>query len=153
MAEVCRKSGAGVVVMHMRGEPRTMQANPEYGDVVEEVREYFEERLGRLRVAGIEAEQMCFDPGIGFGKSLEHNLALLEGTARLVVPGRPLLVGVSRKSFLGKLLGSEEVAVREWPTVALTAYTRERGAVVHRVHSVRENREAMRMVEAIMGEI
>ena len=149
MAELCRETGAGVVVMHMRGDPRTMQRDPQYDDVVEDVRMFFEERLEALKEAGIPEEQVCLDPGIGFGKNLEHNLALLKGVPRLLVPGRPLLIGLSRKSFLGTLLGDADVAVREWPTVALTAYTREKGAVVHRVHAVRENREAMRMVEAV----
>ncbi len=151
MGEVCRRTGAGVVVMHMRGEPRTMQANPQYENVVEEVRGFFEERFADLTAEGLAEEQLCFDPGIGFGKSLEHNLTLLKGLDQLVLPGRPLLIGLSRKSFLGKLLGADEVGCREWPTVALTAYTREKGAVVHRVHSVKENREAMRMAEAVMG--
>jgi dihydropteroate synthase len=149
MPEVCRASGAGVVVMHMQGEPRTMQADPRYGDVVEDVREFFEERHAALTAAGIRKKRLCFDPGIGFGKSLEHNLELLAKLERLVVRRRPLLVGVSRKSFIGKVLESEPVELREWPTVALTAYTRARGARVHRVHSVKENVDALRMMEAV----
>lgn len=151
MVEVCAASGCGVVVMHMRGEPRTMQTAPSYEDVVAEVRGFFEERHATLTAAGIAAEALCFDPGIGFGKSLEHNLALLRGLPRLEVEGRPLLVGVSRKSFIGRLLESERLEDREWPTVALTAWTRESGARIHRVHEVRPNREALRMVEAVMG--
>lgn len=151
MVEVCRESGAGVVVMHMQGEPRTMQVSPEYGDVVAEVREFFEGRYRDLTAVGIDPECLSFDPGIGFGKRLEHNLALLAHLGDLVVENRPLLVGVSRKSFIGMLLGVGEVAAREWPTVALTAYAREKGARVHRVHAVRENCEALRMVEAVIG--
>ena len=150
MVEVVRDHDAGVVVMHMQGEPRTMQLNPQYDDVVEDVRNYFLERFEVLTAAGIQSERICFDPGIGFGKSLEHNLALLAKLERLEVEGRPLLIGVSRKSFIGMVLERDAVEDREWPTVALTAYTREQGARVHRVHSVKENREALRMVEAVM---
>ena len=151
MAEVCRAGDAGVVVMHMRGEPRTMQADPVYDDVVAEVRSFFEERLRELVAGGLREEQLCFDPGIGFGKTLEHNLQLLSGVGELLLPGRPLLMGLSRKSFIGKLLGSDAVEQREWPTVALTSYTREKGAMIHRVHRVRENHEALRMTEAVLG--
>ncbi|BCX47419.1 dihydropteroate synthase [Haloferula helveola] len=151
MVELCAGMRCGVVAMHMRGEPRTMQAAPEYGDVVAEVRGFFEERYASLTAAGIDAEAICFDPGIGFGKTLEHNLALLRGLPELEVEGRPLLIGVSRKSFIGRLLESDELSDREWPTVALTAWARESGARVHRVHDVRPNREALRMVEAILN--
>ena len=150
IAEVCRNFDAGVVVMHMQGEPRTMQKSPEYRDVVREVRAFFEERFEVLTAAGIEEKRICFDPGIGFGKALGHNLALLANLDELQVHDRPLLVGVSRKSFIGQALGSAVVSDREWPTVALTAYAREKGARVHRVHAVRENREALRMMEAVI---
>lgn len=151
LVEVCRATKAGVVVMHMQGEPRTMQYSPQYEDVVGEVREFFEERLASLTEAGIAESALCFDPGIGFGKTLAHNCALLERLNELQVHDRPLLVGLSRKSFIGKLLNDDDPAKREWPTVALTAATRERGAMIHRVHAVRPNREALRMVEAILG--
>lgn len=151
LAEVCRRHDAGVVVMHMQGEPRTMQADPRYVDVVAEVREFFEERHATLTGLGIKEERLCFDPGIGFGKLLEHNLSLLAELEHLQVEGRPLLVGVSRKSFIGKVLGCEAVEAREWPTVALTAYTRAKGVRVHRVHLVKENVDALRMVEAVEG--
>jgi dihydropteroate synthase len=151
MIEVCARSGCGVVAMHMRGEPRTMQQAPEYDDVVAAVRAFFEERHATLTAAGIHPEALCFDPGIGFGKTLEHNLTLLRGLPELEVGGRPLLVGVSRKSFIGRVLGSDALGDREWPTVALTAWTREGGARIHRVHEVRPNREALRMVEAVLG--
>lgn len=151
MVGLCAEAGCGVVVMHMRGEPRTMQEAPDYDDVVGEVRGFFEERLATLANAGVDPEALCFDPGIGFGKDLGHNLALLRGLDRLVVGGRPLLIGLSRKSFIGRLLGSERLEDRHWPTVALTARTREQGAMIHRVHEVRPNREAVEMVEAILG--
>lgn len=151
MAEICAASGCGVVVMHMQGEPRTMQLAPHYADVVAEVREFFGQRMDALENAGIHPDTLCFDPGIGFGKTLAHNLALLRALDRLSPPGRPLLLGVSRKSFIGKLLGSGELALRDWPTVALTAQTREQGVMLHRVHAVRPNAEALRMSEAILG--
>jgi dihydropteroate synthase len=149
MVEVCRAAGCGVVVMHMQGEPRTMQKQPRYGDVVEEVAEFLAARLDFLAGAGIDPECLCFDPGIGFGKSLGHNLELLRELGRLAPAGRPLLLGVSRKSFIGKLLGDDDLSLREWPTVAITAWAREAGARIHRVHAVRPNLEAMRMVEAL----
>lgn len=151
MVEVCRGSKCGIVVMHMQGEPRTMQESPSYRDVVVEVRHYFEERFRALTAAGIEADRLCFDPGIGFGKTLEHNLSLLRDLDQLVVGLRPLLIGLSRKSFIGKVLGDDSPSLREWPTVALTAATRRKGALVHRVHAVRENRDALRMAEAVLS--
>lgn len=150
MLALCAASGCGVVVMHMQGDPRTMQVAPTYGDVVDEVRTFFTERLATLIAAGIDPEALCFDPGIGFGKTVEHNLDLLRGLGDLEVGGRPLLLGVSRKSFIGRVLDSSEVADRAWPTVALTAWAREAGARIHRVHEVKANVEALRMVEAIL---
>ena len=151
MLEVAASCEAGLVIMHMQGTPRTMQAAPAYDDVVREVREFFEASLGRCSRAGIDPRRICFDPGIGFGKSLEHNLELLRGIARLRVPRRPLLVGVSRKSMIGKLIGSDAVDDRSWGTVALTAYARDLGAEIHRVHEVRANLDALRMIDAIAG--
>ena len=150
MVEVCAKGGCGVVVMHMQGDPRTMQLAPSYEDVVAEVRGFFEERLAALVAAGIDPEAICFDPGIGFGKSVEHNLALLRALRDLGVGGRPLLLGVSRKSFIEKVLGSTDLADRAWPTVAITARSREAGVMIHRVHDVKPNVEALRMTEAIL---
>jgi dihydropteroate synthase len=151
MPAVCAASGCGVVVMHMLGDPRTMQQQPHYADVSEAVRAFFRERLATLTAAGIAAEAICFDPGIGFGKTLDHNLQLLRDVAALSIAGRPLLLGVSRKSFIGRTLGTEDLAAREWPTVALTAYAREHGVMLHRVHSVRPNLDALRMIEALLG--
>lgn len=151
MAGVCASHGCGVVVMHMQGNPRSMQIAPHYADVVAEVREFFQERFRTLVAAGMDPEALCFDPGIGFGKTLEHNLALLRGLGDLSIAGRPLLLGVSRKSFLGKILETHDLQAREWPTVAITASAREKGVMLHRVHSVRPNVEALRMTEAILG--
>ncbi len=152
MTAVCAAAGCGVVVMHMQGTPQTMQAAPHYTDVVAEVRDFFHERLATLTAAGIAAEALCFDPGIGFGKLLEHHLALLRALGGISPVGRPLLLGVSRKSFISRLLGSDDLTVREWPTVAITADAREKGVLLHRVHAVRPNLEALRMTEAILGE-
>ena len=151
MAAICAKSGCGVVVMHMQGSPQTMQKSPRYQDVVAEVRSFFEERFATLTAAGIDPLALCFDPGIGFGKTLDHNLALLRALGAISVAGRPLLLGVSRKSFIGKILASDELDAREWPTVAITSNAREKGIMLHRVHAVRPNLEALRMTEAILG--
>lgn len=150
MVDVCRQARCGVVIMHMRGEPRSMQQDPHYTDVVGEVAGFFHERHTTLTAAGIDPAALCYDPGIGFGKTVEHNLALLRHLGRLPVDGRPLLLGVSRKSFIGKVLGDLAMDQREWPTVALTAWGREAGVRIHRVHEVRRNVEALRMTEAIL---
>jgi len=150
MTSLCGETGCGVVVMHMQGDPRTMQRKPVYSDVTKDVREFFSNRFKELTAAGIDPMALCFDPGIGFGKTVEHNLELLRALDRLSVENRPLLLGISRKSFIGKILGDSDVSLREWPTVAITAYAREKGTMIHRVHSVRPNLEALRMTEAIL---
>ncbi len=150
MVEVAVATRAGLVMMHMQGVPRTMQARPGYTDVVAEVASFFTEQLAVLATAGVNPERVVLDPGIGFGKALEHNLALLRSLPQLSLLGRPLLVGVSRKSMIGHLLGSMAMEDRMWPTVALTAYAREHGAHLVRVHEVKPNVEAMRMIEAVM---
>ena len=148
-------SDCGLVLMHMLGDPRSMQKAPSYegDDVVASVRAFFEQQIAACRADGIDPERIALDPGIGFGKTLEHNLALLRALPELRVAGRPLLVGVSRKSFIGKLVGNtEDLAARDAPTVALTSYCRERGAEILRVHDAKPNVEAMRMTEAILFE-
>jgi dihydropteroate synthase len=150
MTRVVAESGCGVVVMHMQGDPRTMQVSPRYDHVVTEVQAFFEERLATLAAAGIDPEAVCLDPGIGFGKTVAHNLALLKALPELRVGGRPLLLGVSRKSFVGRVLGGDDLADRSWPTVAITAWAREAGAMIHRVHEVQPNVQALRMTEAIL---
>ena len=149
MPRVAAGTDAGLVIMHMIGTPRTMQVQPQYGDVVAEVRAYFAERLQVLQNAGIDPRRVVLDPGFGFGKTLEHNTALMNALPELGL--RPLLVGVSRKTLIGQLLESGEVGERDWPTVALTAHARELGARVVRVHDVRPNVQSMRMAEAILG--
>jgi dihydropteroate synthase len=152
MIQVAVQSTVGLVLMHMQGMPRTMQVQPSYpnGDVVQAVCDFFQQRLAALAEAGVAAERVVFDPGIGFGKTLEHNLLLLRSLPLLRVAGRPLLIGASRKSMIGKVLQSTNMQDRHWPTVALTAWTREAGASILRVHEVKANVDALRMVEAIM---
>jgi len=152
MAALCAATGCGVVVMHMRGTPRTMQDAPEYGDVVAEVAAWLAARHATLRAAGIAEGALCYDPGIGFGKTLDHNLALLRSLETLAPAGRPLLLGVSRKSCIAGILGEPELAKRDWPTVAITAAARDKGIMLHRVHDVRRNVEVLRMIEAILGD-
>ena len=151
MLRLAASCDAGLVVMHMTGTPLTMQAGPSYADVVAEVRGYFETRLAILEKAGIDPRRVVLDPGFGFGKTLEHNLALLRALPALAPAGRPLLAGVSRKSMISGLLGNPNLSDREWPTVALTSCCRELGARILRVHEVRANAEALRMTEAVLG--
>ncbi len=151
MLEVAKETGAGVVVMHMQGEPDTMQNAPHYDDVIHDVRVFFCHALERAINSGVPAAKLVFDPGIGFGKTVDHNLTLLRRLPELAVEERPLMLGVSRKSFLGKVLGSTALGDRFWPTVALTSYGRERGVRLFRVHDVRANVEALRMTEAIIA--
>ena len=142
---------AAIVLMHMQGEPRTMQENPRYKDVVAEVADFFRQQYARALDCGIDPMTLAFDPGIGFGKTLEHNLALLKNLERLRVHDRPLVVGVSRKSFLEKLIGSSEMSDRLAPTIALTAILRGWGADMLRVHDVKENVAALRAAEALLS--
>ncbi|MFN0077938.1 MAG: dihydropteroate synthase [Prosthecobacter sp.] len=151
MLRLAAASNAGIVVMHMTGTPQTMQANPHYDDVVTEVRSWFENRLQLLEKEGVAPERVVLDPGFGFGKTLEHNLTLMRELPQLSVSDRPLLVGVSRKSMIAKVLHSDAMEDRFWPTIALSAYAREHGARIVRVHDVKPNREALRMMEAILG--
>jgi dihydropteroate synthase len=151
MAAVCAAAGCGIVIMHMRGTPADMQENPSYHDVVAEVGRHFQERLETLESRGIAAARLCFDPGIGFGKSPEHNLALLRHIDALAPPGFPLLLGVSRKSLIGKLTGADLPADRDAATFALTAMARAKGIMLHRVHDVKGNLAALRVTEGLMG--
>lgn len=141
---------AALVLMHMQGEPRTMQKNPQYGDVVREVADFFRQQYTRALECGVDPMRLAFDPGIGFGKTLEHNLSLLKHLESLRVHDRPLAIGVSRKSSLGKLIDSNEMAARRAPTIALTAILRARGADIIRVHDVKENVAALRTVDEVL---
>ena len=141
---------ATLVLMHMQGEPRTMQINPQYGDVVREVADFFRQQYSRAIECGVDPMTLAFDPGIGFGKTLDHNLTLLRNLQALRVNDRPLVIGVSRKSFLGKLVDSTEMRNRIAPTVAMTSILRARGADVFRVHDVKENVAALRITEEVL---
>ncbi len=151
MIRVAAESQAGLVVMHMQGDPQTMQAAPVYQDVVAEVRAYFERRLRVLAEAGIDPARVVLDPGFGFGKTAAHNVELMRRLPELRVADRPLLAGISRKSVLAHLSGRTDVEARSWTTIAATAWLREQGAEIHRVHEVAPNLQALRMVEAIIA--
>ena len=141
-------SGLPVCLMHMRGEPTTMQQNPQYPDVVAEVREFLLERLAACSAAGIGAERVILDPGFGFAKTLEHNLSLFKHLHALHALGRPLLVGVSRKSMIGKVLG-HEVGERLYGSLALAALALSKGAHILRVHDVAQTVDVVRMIAAV----
>lgn len=150
MFPLAAKRGAAFIIMHMQGTPRTMQNNPHYDDVVAEVREFFRQQYACALECGIDPMGIAFDPGIGFGKTLQHNLELLRNLRALRIEDRPLVVGVSRKAFLGKFIGSTEMSDRAAPTIALTALLRAGGANVLRVHEVRPNLAALRTAEAFL---
>jgi dihydropteroate synthase len=138
-------------LMHMLGEPRSMQEDPRYGDVVSEVKFFLEERLAFACAEGVPEERIHLDPGIGFGKTLEHNLELLRRLDELAAIGRPLVVGTSRKSFLGRLTGQEDPRRRVAGTVAANVLAFERGAAIFRVHDVAETRDALTVAAATLG--
>ena len=148
--QLVAEARAGYVCMHAQGNPQTMQANPAYVDVVREVGEFFEERLGRMSDCGVCREQVILDPGIGFGKTVEHNLQLLGATRSFTRLERPLLVGVSRKSFMGKLLDAE-LGARLPAALACACLSVAAGAQIIRVHDVAETVQAVRMTEAILA--
>src|SRR6266849_807832 len=152
LAEVVAESGAYLCLMHMRGEPRTMQADPRYDDVAAEVAAFLEERLAFAVAAGIPEERICLDPGIGFGKTADQNFELVRRLDVLLALGRPVLVGFSRKSSLGRILGDAKATTGSLSAslaAALAAY--ERGANILRVHDVRETVEALAIAQAVGG--
>ena len=144
--EVAAAAGVGWAAMHMRGEPRTMQRDPHYDDVVAEVRAFLVERADTARSAGVE--EIWIDPGIGFGKNVEHNLRLLHDLGRLVATGYPVLVGASRKSFLGVLTAGAPVEDRLEASVAVATWAMTHGAAMVRVHDVAPTVQAARLVAA-----
>jgi dihydropteroate synthase len=150
MWEVVAAAHAGYVCVHMQGTPQTMQIDPVYRDVVREVAEFFGERILRLSDCGVGCEQIILDPGIGFGKTVEHNLQLLGAARDFAGMGRPLLVGVSRKSFMGKLLGAE-LSARLPGALACACLAVAAGVQVIRAHDVAETVQAIRMTEAILA--
>ena len=149
MLPVVVKAGAGLVLMHMRGEPGTMQDAPLYDDVVAEVHEFLRERVEAAIFAGIDADQLCVDPGIGFGKTLEHNLRLLRSVRRFGDLDAAVLVGASRKRFLGALTGAEEPRDRLEGSLAAAILAAATGADVVRVHDVEATVRALRVGDAI----
>jgi dihydropteroate synthase len=150
MAALCADRGVGVVLMHMAGDPRTMQVNPEYGDVVAEVRDFLAARLEAAVAAGIDESRIWLDPGIGFGKTDRHNFELLRGLGELARLGRPILVGTSRKGFIGRTDGSE-TDERLGGTIATSILAATAGASVLRIHDVREMSQALRVASAVLG--
>jgi dihydropteroate synthase len=150
LAGVVADAGCYVCLMHMRGEPRSMQENPVYDDVVSEVKRFLEERLAFAVDAGVDERNVCLDPGIGFGKTAAHNFELVRRLDELCALGRPVLVGLSRKSSLAKLIGRERVATTAASVgAAVAAY--DRGATILRAHDVREHVEALAAAKAVRG--
>jgi dihydropteroate synthase len=146
LAGVVADAGAFLCLMHMQGEPRTMQAEPRYGDVAAEVAAFLEERLAFAVAQGIHEERICLDPGIGFGKTVAHNLELVRRLDVLLALGRPVLIGFSRKSSLRKLTGSDDLL---GASVAAAVATFERGATILRVHDVRPHVDALTVAGAL----
>ena len=150
MRELCATRPCGIVLMHMQGTPATMQAHPEYQDVVAEVRRFFEQQVSLAEQAGISPERICLDPGIGFGKTVQHNLALIAALEELRVRDLPMMMALSRKSFLGKILEDEALGKESsLPTVAMSLLAADRGADIHRVHDVAPLRQALALRHAL----
>jgi dihydropteroate synthase len=150
MAKLCARQESGVVIMHMKGSPRTMQKNPTYGSVMGEVIEYLHQRLNFALDSGVKKEKIIIDPGIGFGKTLEHNLEILKNLRELKVLGLPILVGTSRKGFIGKILNVDP-AQREAGTVASCVLASANGANIVRVHDVKPVVQALKISQAILN--
>jgi len=150
MTEVMGEWRPGVILMHMRGTPRTMQQDPVYQDVVAEVALFLVDRAQRVIGAGVDPASVAIDPGIGFGKTVRHNLELIDGLGRLTGHGFPVVLGASRKSFLGRLTGIEDPGSRDQATAVTTALGFERGARVFRVHDVASSLAALRLAAAIV---
>jgi dihydropteroate synthase len=150
MASVVGEAGCPVILMHMQGEPKTMQKEPHYEDVVREVRDFLAERAEYAVDAGVRPENIIVDPGIGFGKNLEHNLDLLNNLDAIVDLGFPVLIGASRKRFIERITGVQEARDRVSGTLATTVLAYERGATFFRVHDVSANSEALAVAEAVL---
>jgi dihydropteroate synthase len=150
MADLAAQSGAGLILMHMLGIPKTMQRDPIYQDVVTEVRDFLIERADAARAAGVPAECIVLDPGIGFGKTLEHNLRLIRRLDALVELGYPVLLGASRKRFLGQITGQEVPSLRRWSSWGVHLLGAALGAHIVRVHEVEGLKEALMVSDAVM---
>lgn len=155
MPSVLRDHGAPAVLMHMKGDPRTMQMNPRYGDVITEIIAFFEERLAFAAARGLPRDWFVLDPGLGFGKTTEHNLAILRDLDSFRALGRPILVGASRKSFIGRVLGDEECPLppqeRLEGSLAAHLWAVSRGAHILRVHDVAATARTLRLWRALAG--
>jgi dihydropteroate synthase len=149
MVGIIAQAGAGAVIMHMRGDPKTMQDDPRYEDVVRQVRDFLEERVRSASANGVAREAVAVDPGIGFGKSVAHNLTLLRGLGTIAAIGVPIVVGVSRKSFIGAL-GGCEAGERLPGSLAAATLAVAHGAHVVRAHDVAETVRAMRVADAVL---
>jgi dihydropteroate synthase len=152
LADLVADRGSHCVLMHMLGDPRTMQQDPRYDDVVSEVKAFLEERLAFAMSAGVPEERVWLDPGIGFGKTVEHNLELLQRLQEIVAIGRPVVVGTSRKTFLGRLAGGKSEGERLAGTVATNVIALERGASIFRVHDVAPVVDALKITAATVAE-
>jgi dihydropteroate synthase len=150
MIPVVAEAQCPVILMHMQGEPKTMQSEPRYTDVVREVKDFLWSRAEHAIRSGVPTENIIVDPGIGFGKNLDHNLALLSDLKVIVDLGFPVLVGASRKRFIGSITGVQEAAERVFGTVATTVLAYEKGATLFRVHDVRANSDALAVAEAVL---
>lgn len=151
MAELVAESGAGLILMHMKGTPGTMQLDPVYEDVVTEVAGFLEDRAREVVGRGVDPASIAIDPGIGFGKTASHNLELIDGLGRLAEHGYPVVLGASRKTFLGKITGIADPVARDGVTAVATALGFERGARVFRVHDVASSRAALSLAAAIVS--
>jgi dihydropteroate synthase len=151
MVDVVSASGAGLIMMHMKGTPRTMQEDPVYEDVVAEVTQFLDDRASRALAGGVDPTSVALDPGIGFGKTATHNLQLIDGLGQLVEMGYPVVLGASRKTFLGKITGIADPSGRDGVTAVTTALGFERGARVFRVHDVAASRAALSLAAAIVS--
>jgi len=152
LLETVSRSGAGVVLMHMLGEPKTMQDDPRYDDVVAEVHEFLRERIEAAVFAGIPEERVCIDPGIGFGKTVDHNVALLRAVPALRLLGAAVMVGASRKGFIGTLTGVEDPAARLEGSLAVAVLAAAHGADLVRVHDVEATVRALKVADAVVRE-
>ncbi len=147
--DVVASTEVPVCIMHMQGEPRDMQKNPEYHDVVEDIRLFFEERLAACRAAAIDTSRIVLDPGFGFGKTLEHNLVLLQRLDEFAASGWPVLAGLSRKSMLGQITGRERANDRVAASISAALLAAEKGATIVRVHDVAETVDALKVWQAV----
>jgi dihydropteroate synthase len=152
LLETVSRTGAGVILMHMLGEPKTMQDDPRYDDVVAEVHEFLRERIEAAVFAGIPEERVCIDPGIGFGKTVDHNLALLRAVPALRMLGAAVMVGASRKGFIGMLTGVEDPAARLEGSLAVAVLAAAHGADLVRVHDVEATVRALKVADAVVRE-